>query len=169
MGVATLVGAFVSAYLLDAYLTGGPIVCGAAQGGCDAVRASGRAYMFGVIPRPAFGLLFYGLIFILLVTRTSTERHALRLRQLTHALAAFGLFESLYLIALQAFVIHAFCAWCLMSAAATFFIAAFALLDKAERHHGMSAFREMRAYLVMFLIFAPIASFLFWWLTRVAG
>src|SRR5688572_30517613 len=101
IAAAALVGAFASAYLLDAYLTGGPIVCGAAQGGCDAVRASGWAYMFGVIPRPALGLLFYGFIFSLLVVRTSTEMHALRLRQLTHVLAAFGLFESVYLILLQ--------------------------------------------------------------------
>jgi hypothetical protein len=55
-----------------------------------------------------------------------------------------------------------------MSAAATFFIAAFALLDKPERHHGMSAYREMRVFLIMFLIYAPLAAGLFWWLTRVA-
>jgi uncharacterized membrane protein len=122
--------------------------------------------VFGVIPRPALGLLFFGGLFSLLVIRTSTEKHALRLRQLTHVVAAFGLFESIYLLLLQAFVIKAFCLWCLMSAAATFFIAAFALLDKPERHHGMSAFREMRVFLLMFLIYAPLAAGLFWWLTR---
>lgn len=168
MGAAALVGAFASAYLLDVYLTGGPIVCGAAQSGCDAVRASGYAYVFGLIPRPALGLLFYGMIFCLLVTRSATQAHALRLRQLSYFLAAFGVFESGYLILIQALVIEAFCLWCLMSGAATFFIGGLAILDRPERHHEMSSFREMRAYLVMFLIYAPLASGLFWWLTRIA-
>jgi hypothetical protein len=54
-----------------------------------------------------------------------------------------------------------------MSGAAAFFIGGLAILDRPERHHEMSSFREMRAYLVMFLIYAPLAAGLFWWLTRI--
>lgn len=167
MAVAALVGAFASAYLLDVYLTGGPIVCGIdGSKGCDVVRASSWAYVFGVIPRPALGLFFYTTLFVLLCVRTSTTIHADRLRQLTHVWAAIGVFESIYLVLIQAVAIKAYCLWCITSAVCAFVIGAMAVYDRKEEVHAMSPFREMRVYLLMFLVFAPIASLAFWFLTR---
>lgn len=170
MGAVALIGAFVSAYLLDVYLTGGPIVCGLgeAQGGCDTVRASSWAYVFGVIPRPLLGLGFFALFFLLLCLRASTTKYADHLRQLTWVLAAAGAFESIYLFLIQAVAIKAYCIWCLASSVSCLLIAAFAFYDRKEEVHTMAPFREMRSYLWMFLIYAPFAAGLFLALTRVA-
>lgn len=166
MGAAALVGAFVSAYLLDKYVTGGPIACGLdPSAGCDIVRASKWAYVFDVIPRPALGLVFYAPFFVLLCVRAITDKYANRLRQLTRVLAAIGAIESVYLVLLQAFTIKAYCLWCIASSAAAFVIAAMAIYDKKEDLRSMSAFRETRWYLVMFLIYAPVAAIVFWFLT----
>lgn len=168
MAVAALVGAFASAYLLDVYLTGGPIACGlGASKGCDIVRASEWAYVFGVIPRPALGLFFYTFLFVLLCVRTSTAKHADRLRQLTHVWAAAGVVESVYLILVQAIAIKAYCLWCIMIAICAFVTGAMAIYDRKEVVHAMSPYREMRAYLLLFLAFAPLASLAFWYLTRI--
>ncbi len=167
IGIAALVGAFVSAYLLDVYLTGGPIICGVGdvQHGCDAVRASGWAYVLGVIPRPALGLGFYASLFLLLCLRASTTKHADRLRQLTWVLAAVGAFESIYLFLIQAVAIRAYCIWCLTSTVCCLLIAGLAFFDRKERTHSMQPFRELRAYLWIFLAYAPVAAVLFWALT----
>ncbi len=167
MAGAALVGAFVSAYLLDVYVRNAPIVCGLnGPGGCDAVRASEWAYVFGVIPRPALGLAFFAPFFVLLCIRAATDKYADRLRQLTKVLAAIGAFESVYLILLQAFAIKAYCLWCLASSVCAFVIAGMAIYDVKEEHRSMSAFRELRWYLLMFIAYAPLAAFLFLVLTR---
>ncbi|MCK9360993.1 vitamin K epoxide reductase family protein [Patescibacteria group bacterium] len=167
MGAFALVGAFASAYLLHVYITGGPIVCGSGdvQGGCDAVRASRWAYVLDIIPRPALGLGFYASFFLLLCLRASTAKYADRLRQLTWVLAAVGALESIYLFLIQAVAIKAYCIWCLTSTVCCLFIAGLAFFDRKEQIHSMQPFRELRAYLWMFLIYAPIASILFWALT----
>ncbi len=166
MAAAALVGAFASAYLLDVYVTGAPIVCGVnGPGGCDTVRASGWAYVFGILPRPLLGLAFFAPFFALLCIRAATPNHADRLRQLTKVLAAIGAFESVYLILIQAFAIKAYCVWCLTISAASFVIAGMAIYDRKEDPRSMSAFRELRWYLLMFIAYAPLAAFLFLFLT----
>lgn len=167
MGVVALVGAFISAYLLDVYLTGGPIVCGigGVEGGCSTVRASSWAYVFGVIPRPALGLGFFTVFFLLFCLRASTTKYAKHLRQLTWVLAAAGAFESIYLFLIQAVAIKAYCIWCLASSVCCLLIAAFSFYDRKEEVHTMAPFREMRSYLWMFLIYAPLAAGLFFALT----
>lgn len=167
MAAAALVGAFASAYLLDVYLTGAPIVCGLGPNqGCDIVRASQWSYVFGIIPRPLLGLAFYAGFFLLLAVRTATNRYGNHLRQLTLVLAVFGAFESLYLLGLQAFAIKAYCLWCLTSSVTAFVIAAMAFYDKHEEVRSMTAYREMRIYLLMFLGYAPVAMVLFLLLTQ---
>ncbi|MCR4256818.1 MAG: vitamin K epoxide reductase family protein [Candidatus Uhrbacteria bacterium] len=167
MAAAALVGMFASAYLLDVYVRNAPIVCGLnGSGGCEAVRASEWAYVFGAIPRPALGLAFFLPFFVLLCIRAATPKHADRLRQLTKTLAAIGALESVYLVGLQAFAIKAYCLWCLTVSAASFVIAGMAIYDHKEDPRSMSAFRELRWYLLMFIAYAPLAAFLFLVLTR---
>ncbi len=167
MAVAALVGAFASAYLLDVYLTGGPIVCGLdGPSGCDAVRASDWAYVLGVIPRPLLGLAFFAFLFTLLSIRAATPKHADRLRQLVKVLAAIGAIESVYLILVQAIAIKAYCIWCLSVSSASFVIAGMAIYDRKEDPRSTSAFRELRWYLLIFIAYAPLAAFLFLFLTR---
>lgn len=168
MAAAALVGAFVSAYLLDVYLTGGAIICGAANHGCDAVRASRWAYVLDLFPRPALGLAFYAAFFVLLCLRASTSKHADRLRQLTWVVAAVGAFESVYLFLIQAVAIKAYCLWCLASSVCCLIIAACAFFDRKEKPSSQAASQELRAYLWLFVGYAPLAAVLFWYLTRLS-
>ena len=107
-------GLLVSLYLLWTYVSGSPIVC--SSSGCDAVRASSYSHLFGV-PQPAFGVIFYILIIILsllvAVWRYFPEN---KIKVAILIVSLFGFAYSVYLTYLEAFVIHGFCDWCLVSA-----------------------------------------------------
>jgi uncharacterized membrane protein len=106
-GVA-IFGLLVSGYLLYSYTAGGPIVCGVGHG-CDTVRASEYASFLG-LPTPLFGVIFY-LLLGMAVT--------LRKRWAVQVLASVGILVSAYLTYLEAFVIEAWCLWCVVSALLT--------------------------------------------------
>ena len=117
-----IAGLLVSGYLFITYTTGGPITCGVGHG-CDTVRASEYASFFG-IPTPAYGLLFYLLLAIGVIIRW--QRGVL-------LLTALGLLTSAYLTYLEAFVIHAYCLWCLVSAGLTVIAFMLALLESRKK------------------------------------
>jgi protein-disulfide isomerase len=115
--VSAIVGVGVSAYLLVEYLsnTGGVCLTG---GGCDAVRTSAFAYPLG-IPMPLFGVLFYVAAAWTTWRTTDPARLAGRdPRLLLAALGAVGIAVSAFLTGIEAFVIHAYCTWCLVQAGA---------------------------------------------------
>ena len=116
--VASIVGAGASAYLLVEYVTGQPGVC-LTGSGCDLVRASAFAYPLGV-PTPLIGLVFY-LIAGWIVVRTLGPRPWAGITPgiALLALAVLGAVASMTLTALEAFVIKAFCTWCLVQAGAS--------------------------------------------------
>jgi uncharacterized membrane protein len=107
------IGFLISAYLLWTYTTGTPIACSA--GGCEIVRESPYSYIFG-IPQPLLGILFYlALMFLIIGQNTFTRIIKIRTIYLYIALTGFGFIYSLYLSYLEAFVIKAFCVWCVAS------------------------------------------------------
>lgn len=110
-----ILGLLVSGYLFIEYVTGGPIVCGK-WGSCEAVRASAYAYLLG-LPTPAYGLIFYSVLALgaILTTPTTAARLRLPLRLLT----VIGVGTSIWLTYIEAFVIHAWCIWCVASAVLT--------------------------------------------------
>lgn len=110
-----ILGAAVSSYLAYYYLTDTPVPCSASiwHGGCQIVQASSYARPWG-IPLPVAGLAFYLALIVLMVHRPTASR-ALR-SGILFVLAAVGFGFSLYLTALEAFVIKAWCAWCVASA-----------------------------------------------------
>src|SRR5512133_3940178 len=63
-----LAGLFVATYLFIAYSSQVTIACGGSHG-CDVVRASRWASVFG-IPTPIFGMAFYAGMATLLIIRT---------------------------------------------------------------------------------------------------
>lgn len=164
MAIASLIGLFASGYLLYTYLSGVPIACGAG-GGCDVVRLSKWAWTFG-LPRPFLGILFYGGVFGILVTRVATTWQALWFHRLTMIAAVLGFIESAFLFFVQWLDIQAFCIWCLVSAAAATLIAAVAWFDRLEEHRHVSAQRELKAYFISLLIFTPLALAVFAWLIQ---
>ena len=116
--IASIVGAAASSYLLVEYLIGQPGLC-LTGSGCDLVRASAFAYPLG-IPTPLFGLVFY-LVATWLSLRT-VERGSIagvRVEAALLGLAVVGAIASVTLTAIEAFVIEAFCSWCLVQAAAS--------------------------------------------------
>jgi protein-disulfide isomerase len=116
--LASIVGASASAYLLVGYLTGRPGIC-LTGSGCDVVRASAFAYPLG-IPTPLIGLLFYLAAAGLVIRGLNTRRLAgLPPEAALCGVAVVGAIASMILTGLEAFVIEAFCSWCLVQAAAS--------------------------------------------------
>jgi uncharacterized membrane protein len=115
IAVLALVGALIALYM-SAYKFGlmGDIVCG--SGGCQTVQNSPWAVFMGV-PVPAIGLAGYGALMLaaMLGVQPGIGRH----RAIPLVLAGgatIGLLFSAYLTYLEAFVIHAWCRWCIGSA-----------------------------------------------------
>jgi len=110
-----LVGLLVSTYLL-LYKLGvlGSIRC-VGSGGCERVNLSRYSSFLGV-PVAAFGVAGY--LALLAVALYGLREDQLPRPQATRwlaALAALGVLFSLYLLALELFVIHAVCLWCSVS------------------------------------------------------
>lgn len=116
--LSSIVGAAASAYLLVEYVTGQPGLC-LTGSGCDLVRASAFAYPLG-IPTPLIGLVFY-VVATWLTVRTMDARPiaGVSAEAALVGLAIAGAIASAVLTGLEAFVIRAFCSWCLVQAAAS--------------------------------------------------
>jgi len=114
--VLTLGGLFDALYLRWVYTSPShPLIC--LGTGCDVVRASRYAEFWGQ-PVPVFGVLMYGTLLVLVLAQAWLVPLAARqLVQETVALiSGAGVAFSIYLTGLEAFVIHAWCAWCVASA-----------------------------------------------------
>lgn len=110
-----LVGFLISGYML-AYALGwtGPVICGV--GDCEAVQSSEYARI-GPIPVALFGVLGY--LALLVVSLAGIQPASVRSRAVPRLLitgSLLGLGFSIYLTYLEAFVIHAWCQWCVASA-----------------------------------------------------
>ncbi|HSM38082.1 MAG TPA: vitamin K epoxide reductase family protein [Candidatus Limnocylindrales bacterium] len=147
--LSAIFGAGVSVYLLVEYTTGQAGVC-LTGSGCDEVRASQFAYPLG-IPLPLFGVIFYAAA-AWLAYRTLAGDRLLGVEPRAALLAAglAGAAMSAVLTGLEAFVIGAFCTWCLASAAASVVLlgAALALVmtPEPEQPPGQSSrARQQRA------------------------
>lgn len=104
-------GVVVAGYLTITKLLGGTAVFCTAGGGCDAVQASRYATLLGV-PTALWGAVAYAAIAGLAAAGLTTARW-----QAAFLVVAGAVGVSAYLTWLSAFVIHAFCAYCLASGA----------------------------------------------------
>ncbi len=110
--IFSLLGLFISAFLLYEYNISGPIVC-PIGGGCDAVRASQYSHFLG-ISIPVLGVIFYlGMALLSVVHSHQLPTKILAKLKLLGALAGAGF--GIYLTYLEAFVIKAYCFWCVAS------------------------------------------------------
>jgi protein-disulfide isomerase/rhodanese-related sulfurtransferase/uncharacterized membrane protein len=123
-----LLGLFDSAYLLWVYTSpSSPMICLGGGTGCDTVRASSYAYLFGV-PLPAFGVLMYATLALLVFAESLVPARLAELTRYAVAIiAGAGFLFSLYLTGIEAFVLHAWCTWCMISAGCVTLILALAL------------------------------------------
>jgi uncharacterized membrane protein len=119
MLLLALAGLGVSAYLMWGYtVPGATLACGASSG-CETVKNSSYANLFGV-PLPVWGLLSYGGLLLLLLSQNQASIQSQGWSPY-FALAIFGLsftgvLYSAYLTYVELFVIYAICRWCVISA-----------------------------------------------------
>jgi uncharacterized membrane protein len=115
LAVVALVGLLDACYLTVEHMTGQSVRCMIVTG-CDEVLQSKYATVAGGIPVAAFGALAYFAVFSLATLAAFGYDGA---RRLIAPLIALMFLATLWVFYLQAFVIHAFCAYCLLSAAVT--------------------------------------------------
>jgi uncharacterized membrane protein len=99
----------VAAYLEIERARGRSVACPIGGGGCETVQHSRYSKLAGV-PLPLLGLVGAASMFV------TTLLSDPRARTAAFVLALAGALFSVYLAGLQAFEIHAYCAWCLSSA-----------------------------------------------------
>jgi uncharacterized membrane protein len=112
--VLSLVGLADSIYLTITHLTGEDVTC-VASSGCSEVLSSAYSSV-GSIPLGAFGALAYFAAFSLATLAVFRYRRA---RTFLTIVVAGMLVTTLWLLYVQAFVLHAFCDFCLLSAGLT--------------------------------------------------
>lgn len=132
MLVVAILGIVNALYLAWAAMMGSAPTC-FLNSGCDIVAASPQSRVFG-IPLANFGVLFYTMIAgFSLWGFVSREAPAV---QYVLPLSALGFLLSLYFLYLQAFVIHAYCEYCLFSlfdATVLFLLALYLWLVRKEQ------------------------------------
>jgi uncharacterized membrane protein len=103
-----------------------------ATGGCETVNGS-RFAMLGPIPVAVLGVAGYLLIAAALAARRWGPPELRRAAAYAvYALAAAGTAFSLYLTAVEAVILHAYCTWCLVSAALVTAVCIVATVDLAD-------------------------------------
>ncbi|MBP6885917.1 MAG: vitamin K epoxide reductase family protein [Candidatus Pacebacteria bacterium] len=113
--VFALIGFADSAFLTAEHVRGVIPPCGASSQ-CDTVLTSAYASVAGV-PVAALGMIYYGTIILLLIAHADTGS-----RKALHSAAwviCLGMLGTLYFVFVQAFILHAWCYYCLASAVST--------------------------------------------------
>ena len=111
----SLIGLADATYLTVEHLAGRTVRC-TVTSGCDVVLQSAYATLPGGLPLAALGALAYFTAFSLATLAAFGYTFA---RAVLVPVAGTMLLMTLWLLYLQAFVINAFCAFCLLSAAVT--------------------------------------------------
>ncbi len=122
IGIVALFGLADATYLTVAHLAGDDSVCGPSKD-CAIVLGSVYASVRG-IPTAAFGALGYFVVFALATLAAWGYARARTFLAIGVAAMFLG---TLLLLYVQAFVLHAFCPFCLLSAALTFMLAGLVL------------------------------------------
>ncbi|MGH9433998.1 MAG: vitamin K epoxide reductase family protein, partial [Terriglobia bacterium] len=149
----SFLGLFDSIYLWWVYTSPSrPLVC--IGTGCDAVRASSYAHLWGM-PLPLFGVLMYGVIAILAVAESLAGPLAMPIRFASLTVSGAGFLVSLGLTGIEAFVIHAYCEWCLISAVTVtliFVLSIRGIMRPPIELDNLSALSAIRRQFVLFIV-----------------
>jgi len=123
--LVALIGLADSIYLTIHHYTGEAVPCSVVEG-CEQVLTSSYAEVAG-FPLAAFGAIAYFIAFALAILAAFGNRLMWRLFSVQ---VVFMMIFTSWLFYLQAFVIGAFCQFCLLSAATTFILFLIALISK---------------------------------------
>jgi uncharacterized membrane protein len=114
IAILALIGVLISVYLtLHKFGVIGTLVCG--TGSCETVQSSKWAVFMGV-PVPLLGLAGYLTMLIIALIGLQPRPDDRKISLLLFVLADAAFVFTLYLTYLEAFVIHAWCRWCIVSA-----------------------------------------------------
>ncbi len=151
----SLIGFLDSLYLLWVYTSPfRPLAC--LGTGCDAVRVSAYARLAGH-PVPLYGVLAYAaLVLLILAEPLAPARLARALNFGLAGIAGAGVLFSAYLAYLEAFVIHAWCVWCIVSALMITLVFVLSLPDLRQPPSAVEP-RAARARAIERLIIVVIA------------
>jgi uncharacterized membrane protein len=116
-----------SGYLTINHLQGSYIRCG---DDCSAVLGSRYAEGVAGVPLAGFGAMAYLAVIVAALFAACGSTLG---RQVLAVMATTMALVSLWLLYLQAFVIHSFCKYCLASAAASLSLAGLALVERLRR------------------------------------
>lgn len=96
---------------------------------CNEVVTSKYSHVYG-IPNEVLGIIFYLSVLgmLILVALGISELHGISLMAVIHIIAFFALLLSVFLTAIQAFVLKAWCEYCLIASFANFGIFVLAFL-----------------------------------------
>lgn len=134
--VFSLLGLLISAFLAYEYSRPEGITCPITGAGCDIVRNSAYSSMFG-ISLPFYGIAFYLFVAVLSILLTNSSKKPI-MYMLRSVIILFGFLFGLYLTGLEAFVIKAFCFWCVVS----FIISGFLLVFAVEYLKYVKQFKQ---------------------------
>ena len=115
VAILALLGLLVALYM-SAYAAGltGPVLCNV--GNCETVQSSPYSRVAG-IPVAYFGAVGYSILLVVSLLGLQPGRRSSRLIPLALFWGGFvGVAFSAYLTYLEAYVIHAWCQWCVSSA-----------------------------------------------------
>jgi len=107
VALVALAGVAVAGYLTYVHYQPDALIC-TSSGGCETVQDSSYAELAG-IPVALLGLLGYVAVLVLVAWDSELAR------TLSAAIALVAAGFAVYLIVLQAFVIDAWCIWCLVN------------------------------------------------------
>jgi uncharacterized membrane protein len=113
--IVALVGLVDASYLTVEHLSGRSVRCMIVSG-CDEVLQSGYATVAGHVPVASLGALAYFTVFSLATLALFGYAGA---RRLVAPLVALMFLATVWFVYLQAFVIRAYCVYCLLSVAVT--------------------------------------------------
>ncbi|MCL5409329.1 MAG: vitamin K epoxide reductase family protein [Patescibacteria group bacterium] len=125
--IFSLVGLAISVYLSYEYTLPTSIYCPVGGSGCETVRQSIYSKLVG-IPIPSFGILFYLFNAIITILILEVRNKILSIFRLLSTVVAFAF--SAYLTSLEAYVIKAYCFWCVSSAVVTTIILILVIIDR---------------------------------------
>ena len=128
MALIALAGLADATFLTVMHLAGDDSLCGPSAG-CSRVLASPYASL-GKIPTAAFGVAAY---FVVFSAATCCAFGYRRARVILNCMIAVMFLATLGFLYLQAFVLHAYCPFCLLSAALTFLLAGVSIATPSTR------------------------------------
>jgi protein-disulfide isomerase/uncharacterized membrane protein/rhodanese-related sulfurtransferase len=174
--ISVLVGLFASTYLTWAYTSSSHrMVC--MGGGCDTVRASKYAHLWG-LPLPIYGLAFYIWLAVMIVMESRLPEYSNRIWRLMLIASAGGVLFSGWLTYLEGFVIHAWCEWCVTQAIAITiaFLLTLSILLRPEETSGSDdvptfakltwGTEEFRRRLAVLAVAIVVGAPALWWVIR---